>query len=165
MKTTIRRAIMIIAVAVGLLAFVPSSAGGATNYVTVTGSSMSPTLKAGDMVMLTRHDQYAVGDVVAYRSQGLGGTMVIHRIIEIADDGRYVTKGDNNDFVDQYHPDDMDILGVQVASVSSDNPVRRFFTQPYGAAVVFGAVGLLFFLGSGTSGGRHHHHVRRGAGS
>ncbi len=164
MRTTLRRAIMIIAAALALLAFVPSSAGGAANYVTVTGNSMSPTLVAGDTVMLNRHDGYSVGEVIAYRSQGLGGTVVIHRIIEVADDGRYVTKGDNNDFVDQYHPDDADVLGVQVASVSSDNPVRRFFSEPLGIAIALAAASLLFFLG-GSSGTRHHHRLRKGAGS
>ena len=80
MKSTLRRAIQIIAVVVVLLAFVPSGAGGAADYVTVTGSSMSPTLETGDTVMLTRQDHYAVGDIIAYRSQGLGGVVVIEQL-------------------------------------------------------------------------------------
>lgn len=164
MNSTIRRAMQIIAVGLVLLVFVPSSAGGAANYVTVTGNSMSPTLEPGDTVMVSRHDHYAIGDVVAYRSQGLGGAVVIHRIIEISADGRYVTKGDNNGFVDQYHPDDSDMLGARVADVPSASSLRRFFSEPLGIAVTIAAAGLLL-LGSGSTGARHHHHSRRGAGS
>ncbi len=164
MRSTLRRALQIIAVVVVLLAFVPSGAGGAADYVTVTGSSMSPTLETGDTVMLTRHDHYAVGDIIAYRSQGLGGVVVIHRIIQLAGDGRYLTKGDNNGFVDQYRPADNDILGARVASLPDTTSLRRFLSGPAGIAVAIG-VGFFVIALGGSTGVRHHHRSRKGAGS
>ncbi|MEZ5273809.1 MAG: S24 family peptidase [Ilumatobacteraceae bacterium] len=51
-----------------LLFLVPTSVGGAANYVQVTGNSMYPTLRQGDVVLLTRDDRYQVGDIIAYKS-------------------------------------------------------------------------------------------------
>jgi signal peptidase I len=49
----------------------------------------------GDMPIVQRQQQYAVGDVIVYSIPNQN-VPIIHRIIKINDDGSYMTKGDNN---------------------------------------------------------------------
>lgn len=62
---------------------------------TITSSSMWPTLKRGDLVVVKGIDESAVsvGDIVVYESGT--GTMVIHRVITV-DGQTLVTQGDAN---------------------------------------------------------------------
>ncbi len=61
--------------------FAPSTLGGDFSYAIVTGDSMEPRFSTDDVVLLRRADDYAVGDVVAYRHPQLGA--VLHRIVEV----------------------------------------------------------------------------------
>ena len=71
---------------------------------------MEPGFHTGDLAILRPADSYAVGDVVAYRSESLD-TIVMHRIV--AGDGeRFVTQGDNNDWLDEDRPTEDEILGT-----------------------------------------------------
>ena len=80
------------------------------DLVTTYGTSMEPTLHAGDLVVVRPQDDYRVGDVVAYRSEQLG-TIVLHRIIAREGD-RYVFKGDNNSWIDEERPTADDLIGA-----------------------------------------------------
>lgn len=162
MNAAIRRAVQVALVFFILFAVAPTSAGGAASYVTVTGNSMSPTFHSGDTVMLARHSNYEVGQIIAYRSQQLGGTVVIHRIIDLAPDGRYVTKGDNNGFIDSYHPASADILGVQVLRLPNTASWSKFFTNPIVVAVACLVVAGLLYTGREPVGARHHQRAGRG---
>ena len=55
-----------------------------------------------------------VGDIVAY---GRNGMIVLHRVTEIRDDGRYVTKGDANRAPDAGTVGDEDIFGKYLFSI------------------------------------------------
>src|SRR5438128_2525146 len=79
----------------------PTAVGGRVSYVTASGVSMKPALRAGDMALLRTSSQYRVGDVVAYRSRMLHAT-VTHRIVA-RDGDRYVFKGDDNSWLDPEH--------------------------------------------------------------
>jgi signal peptidase I len=89
--------------------FWPSALGGATTYVTTYGVSMQPDFSTGDLAILSPADSYSVGDVVAYHSESLN-TVVMHRIVS-ADANGFVTQGDNNDWLDEGHLTEEDILG------------------------------------------------------
>jgi signal peptidase I len=80
------------------LALAPTQLGGPTSFASISGRSMEPGLRQGDLVVLRRADDYRVGDVVAYRSAVLHRT-VLHRIVAIRD-GHYTFRGDNNRFRD-----------------------------------------------------------------
>jgi len=67
--------------------------------VRVTGSSMEPVLKAGDLVIVHRRDRVEVRDIVLYREQGHGP--VLHRVIGRGADGSLRTKGDANSVADR----------------------------------------------------------------
>jgi signal peptidase I len=112
-------------VIVGVAAALPSLLSRAldTQYplATITSSSMWPTLKRGDLVVVKglRGDGVAVGQIVVFRNAE-EGTMVIHRVVE-TDGAEVVTQGDANE-----EPDDpidiADVVGV-VPTVG-DAPLR-----------------------------------------
>lgn len=94
----------------------PGMLGGPAAYVRVSGESMEPGLRTGDVVVTRRRATYAVGDVVAYRVPAGDpgeGHVVIHRIV--GGDGRagYRLRGDNRDEDDLWRPRDGDVLGEQ----------------------------------------------------
>ena len=62
----------------------------------ILSGSMEPELSVGDLVVVTRDDDYAVGDVVVFQS---GSMLVAHRIIEI-DGDTVTTQGDANNTAD-----------------------------------------------------------------
>lgn len=98
----------LVAIAAVWLLFAPTSVGGRAAYVIINGSSMEPGMHRGDLAILMTADRYEVGDVVTYRHPEIGP--IIHRII--ARDGeRYIFQGDNNSFVDGYHPRVDELIG------------------------------------------------------
>ena len=68
---------------------------GFSAAVVVTGS-MSPAIEPGDLVVCRRSADYAVGDVITFRS---GASLVTHRIVCDTPDG-FTTKGDANNVAD-----------------------------------------------------------------
>jgi len=67
-------------------------------------NSMDPVLDAEDTALgitVDSPDNIYVGDIITYRDGG--GNLIIHRVIQIGEDGGgwfAITKGDNNDFQD-----------------------------------------------------------------
>ncbi|AET32554.1 signal peptidase I [Pyrobaculum ferrireducens] len=59
--------------------------------VAVVSGSMRPVYDVGDLVILKRTSDVAVGDVVAFVVEG---QLVMHRIVAVTPDGKFVTKGD-----------------------------------------------------------------------
>src|SRR5687768_2700988 len=113
-KSMSRRAIGIagLAFAAGAWFFLaPQSVGGNVAYAVVTGQSMEPGLSADDLVIVREQPSYSVGEAIAYRSRNLG-QIVLHRVVA-EEDGRFVTQGDNNDFLDADRPSDADVIGKQ----------------------------------------------------
>ena len=92
------------------MAVLAPSLGGGTTYVSTHGISMEPGFQTGDLAILRPADSYAVGDVVAYRSESLD-TIVMHRIVA-GDANGFVTQGDNNDWLDEDRPTEGEILGT-----------------------------------------------------
>ncbi len=91
------------------IAFAPTLIGGRASYVVVNGNSMEPGFHKGDLVIVRAASTYQVGDIVTYRNAELNA-FVIHRIIAIQQD-HYVFKGDNNSWIDMYHPIHEELIG------------------------------------------------------
>ena len=88
-----------------------------SKYSTSTGPSMNPTLKPGDGLDLYTYTDPAemrVGDVIVY-PHPFRTIDVVHRIIEIRDDG-VITRGDNNNKIDPYTVQFDDIIGKVIAA-------------------------------------------------
>lgn len=121
--------------------FAPSQLGGQLSYVITSGESMLPTLRPEGLVITRREGSYAVGDVVAYRDPKLG-KVVLHRIIGRVG-GRYVLQGDNNQFVDPYHPSEDDIVGEQWLHLPGAGRYLTFLRDPTHFALLIGGIAFL----------------------
>ncbi|MBW3577829.1 MAG: signal peptidase I [Actinobacteria bacterium] len=136
----------VIVAAVAWLLVGPQQLGGPIAVVSTYGHSMAPTYQAHDLVIIRRAGNYRVGDVIAYRSGELD-TVVLHRVID-RDGGRFVTQGDNNDWVDHDRPTRDDILGRAWLSVPQ---AGRVLNLPIPARL---AVPLVLAVGAGGVAGR-----------
>lgn len=69
------------------------------SYSYVPTNSMEPTIKQGDTIIFkkTSYNSLEVGDIIVYKSNT--GRYIIHRIVEITEDG-LILKGDNNPTID-----------------------------------------------------------------
>ncbi|HVL32185.1 MAG TPA: signal peptidase I [Actinomycetota bacterium] len=103
-----------LALSASMFVAVSQAVRGPVSLVITSGSSMEPSLKSGDLV-LVRRGEYRVGDVVAYRSASLK-SIVLHRIIE-THGNRFVFKGDNNDWLDSDRPTPSDLVGKRVLRI------------------------------------------------
>lgn len=96
----------------------------AAQYVsiyTITSSSMEPTLEKGERILCIQQDQYNVGDIITYSSEGTphqaSHDRITHRIIHETPKG-YVTQGDNNDNADDYIVDTDQVICKVTASTT-----------------------------------------------
>lgn len=88
----------------------PTSLGGCTTLTVVSGESMEPTYRTGDVVV-ARCGEPEVGDVVVYQPEGYGGVRIIHRVIG-GDASGWALQGDNNSWIDPFEPTNDEVLGV-----------------------------------------------------
>ncbi len=63
-----------------------------SHYIVLSGS-MEPTLHTGSAVIIRNGSMPGIGDICAYENSG---NIVIHRVADITDDGKYIMKGDAN---------------------------------------------------------------------
>ena len=146
------RSLIGLLVSVALLAFGwwllgPVQLGGPTGYAVVNGSSMEPHLERGDLVLVRTRDSYGVGDVVLYEDHE-SGARVLHRIVAVRG-GRFVTKGDNNDFRDPVRPAPDDVLGELWVSVPGAGGAVTWLKQPVHLAILLVILAFLGFSGGG----------------
>jgi len=108
--------------------------GHALKKMIYTGSSMSPVLKATDIiyVSLCKSDQIRRGDVIVF-SPPDSNDMVVHRVVSISDQGLR-TRGDNNNDGDPWF-------------INPDRIVGRVFQRQMGnrrLTIYGGTTGLLY---------------------
>jgi signal peptidase I len=142
-----------IALALGWIAFLrPSSLGGSTTYVIVSGDSMEPGMQSGDFVIARPQDTYDVGDVVVYAvpEGDVGeGSLIIHRVIGgNADDG-YVVQGDNPEIKlpDLWRPSAAEVKGKLILRIPNLGAWLPFVRSPLVLAVFAGALTTWVILG------------------
>jgi signal peptidase I len=103
---------ILIGVAIALTVFVAYGLVNNAWYkvLAVEGGSMEPTISQGDMIVITpAPDRVEVGMVLTLQ---VDGAVVTHRVVEIADDGSFITKGDANDARDDFSENDVHIVGI-----------------------------------------------------
>jgi len=87
------------------------------SYSYVPTESMEPTIMAGDSIIFkkTSYDSCEVGDIIIYKSQAgeTKGLYIVHRIVEITDEG-FVVKGDNNTVNDDELVTEEMLIGIYV---------------------------------------------------
>jgi signal peptidase I len=126
------------------LTFAPPQLGGSTSYVITHGNSMEPRIQEGDLVLL-REGSYGPGTVVGYRSDALQ-QVVMHRIVEETPQG-FVTKGDNNTWLDTDRPTDADVIGREWLHIPGAGKWMGRLRSPVVATALIGAAAVAFFVG------------------
>jgi signal peptidase I len=124
----------------------PAEIGGRSAYAIITGNSMEPALKRGDLAVVRQTGDYQVGDVVVYNHPSLG--RVIHRII-VQDGEHFVLQGDNNSWTDGYRPVAEEIAGELWVALPRAGRVVWGFRTPFGAALLAGVISFLLFWPEG----------------
>lgn len=102
--------------------------------LTTDGASMEPGISEGDLAVIRRAPQYHQGDVVAYRSEEIG-RMVLHRVVD-RDGDRFVTKGDNNSWLDPDTPTSAEIRGQLWLRVPRAGAALGWLRSPMGVSAV-----------------------------
>jgi signal peptidase I len=141
-------ALTIGALAVWLVLFRPVALGGSATWVVIRGSSMLPALQTGDLVVARAADDYAIGDIVAYRVRAgeIGaGHVVVHRLIGGGDAG-FEVRGDNNDAPDPWHPTRTDIVGRAWIVIPGLGRLIAWIVQPIVAAALGAALVVAFVV-------------------
>lgn len=119
-----------IAVLVAAWLLWPSSLGGGTTMIIVSGNSMEPTYSSGDVVV-ARAGSPAVGDVVVYTPEGYGDAKIIHRIIGGDGEAGWELRGDNNSFTDPFTPTDDAVLGIATLHLPKAGVAASSIANPW----------------------------------
>ncbi len=96
--------------------------------VVLTGS-MEPAIRADDLVLVHRQEDYDAGDIIMFRS---GGSTVTHRVTAVTAEG-YRTRGDANNTEDADTTPPEAVLGRVVLTLHGAGAVVRFLRTPLGA--------------------------------
>ena len=111
----------------------PQTLGGNAGYVLVSGHSMLPHYKTGDLVVVERHASYHAGEVIAYRvpkPDPMAGAQVIHRIIGGDAKHGFVVQGDNRTAPDVWRPHPRDIVGAKALRIPHAIVILQFLRAP-----------------------------------
>jgi signal peptidase I len=133
-------AVLLLLISGWVLLLRPVWLGGASSYVMVSGHSMEPTLRNGDLVILRSAPNYEPGDVVAFHAKG---GIAIHRIVGIRPDATFITQGDNNRVVDTWHPSPRDVLGRSWVRLPGFGELLGQLRDPVKLGALIGLIGFL----------------------
>lgn len=123
----------------------PSTLGGCTTLTIVSGRSMEPTYRTGDLVV-SRCGKPDVGDVVVYTPPDLERGRIIHRVVAGDAAAGWVIQGDNNDFLDPWRPHTADVLGIARLHVPGLGRVASVLLDPWAwLSLVVVAGGILLW--------------------
>lgn len=123
----------------------PTSLGGQTSLVVVSGHSMEPTYFGGDLV-IARTMEPEIGDVIVYAPEGYGGAQIVHRIIGGNGEDGWVVQGDNNAFIDPFEPTNDEVKGVVLVHYSNLGRITTLVMNPIlWAGVLLAALVILIW--------------------
>jgi signal peptidase I len=111
----------------------PQSLGGNAAYVLVSGHSMLPRYKTGDLVLVEHQASYHKGEVIAYRvpeGDPMAGAQVIHRIIGGDAKHGFIVKGDNRTAPDVWRPKPQDVVGARALRIPDAIVLLQFVRAP-----------------------------------
>lgn len=149
-------AMVILVIAGWFTLFGPTSLGGPTTYVAVSGTSMEPGLLEGDLVVARRADRYEPGDVVVFRvpeGEPAAGGLVIHRIVGGSAAG-FVVQGDNKGVPDPWRPSATDIAGTLWLRLPGAAVALTWLRQPAVFAAVAAALTAFVVMYGGSTSAR-----------
>jgi signal peptidase I len=129
----------------GWMLFAPTQLGGSVTYVIVNGNSMEPGFHLDDLLLVRTEPDYRVGDAVTYQNKEMG-KFVFHRIVGTELD-RFILKGDNNSWLDSYHPNQNEVVGKLWVHIPKLGKAIEWVRVPINLAVTMGLLGGVLMSG------------------
>lgn len=142
------RRLLSVAFTVAIIAFTiylwPSMLGGQTRLVIVSGHSMEPTYALRDIVVARDSGDTVVGDIVVFEvpEGDAKGMLIIHRVLEVDDEGLFITQGDNRTTPDQWLLTEENIVGKPLAHIPKGGKALGFIQNIWVVALLVGLVAL-----------------------
>ena len=148
-KDPLWRRFLSIAFTVAVIVFTiylwPSMLGGQTRLIIVSGQSMEPTYDLRDIVVARDSGDTEIGDVVVFEvpegGQG-AGSLVIHRVLLVDDEGFFITQGDNRTTPDKWQLTEENIVGKPLAHIPKGGKMLGFIQNIWVIAGIVGVVAL-----------------------
>lgn len=141
---------------IALLSVYNSSGGGGKirsifglKFMTVLSDSMSPALRAGDMIICRdkKIDDIKVGEIITYN---INDFFVTHRVVEKIDDGGQIllkTRGDANNTKDAVAVGAGQLIGAFALRIPYGGYVINFFRSTAGLILILIVPASLFIYG------------------
>lgn len=117
---------------------------GYSSLMVATGS-MSGTIEEGDLIIIRDTDDYKIGDIVTFFQDG-DDIPTTHRIYNIDEDGKWVTRGDANNSYDKRSITSDEIIGEVVLVIPY---VGTFIDWAVEGGGLIYIVGIFLILGLG----------------
>lgn len=150
-KRTAVAVLTVATVAVWAWFLLPQSLGGRASWVLVSGKSMLPVYKTGDLVLVRRQSRYHVGEVIAYhvpKGGPMAGLQVIHRIVGGDAVHGFVVQGDNRTAPDVWRPKPGDIVGAELLRIPYGVTVVQHLRSPLMLGLLAASFVFVYALGS-----------------
>lgn len=109
--------------------------GGIKTFVVQSGS-MEPAIRTGSVVVVKPADSYAIGDVITFGPRSKTKPPTTHRIVEVRDDGNYVTRGDANTDDDMRTVSRYEVIGRVLFSVPFAGYAVAAAQKPWGFTLI-----------------------------
>ena len=76
----------------------------------ILSNSMQPNINRGDAVIYNKnYNELKVGDIIVF---SIENKIVVHRIYKINENGTFITKGDNNESIDNWVVEEANVIGI-----------------------------------------------------
>jgi signal peptidase I len=109
----------------------------------VASGSMEPTLPTKSLINVDDEAGYTVGDIITFYADD--GDLTTHRLVEVADDGSLITKGDANPTPDVWDKPvfEEDVVGKVVYMTPITTLQFWGTSRGIGILLCFGVIGLM----------------------
>ena len=144
--TIFRRGAAVIMVTAWFVFFRPQLLGGPASYIIVSGTSMEPTLREGDLAVLVDAPKYNTGDVIVFRAYD---SLVIHRVVGESPRG-FIVQGDNKESPDVWQPSHDEILGKMWLNIPAAGSIVTWSRRPLVLGSIAGLIGFLLVVSPPT---------------
>lgn len=115
-----------------------------TSMAIVLSDSMHGALERGDVLIIRSRETYIPGDIITYTSSS-GRSLVTHRIVDVTENGKFITKGDANNTPDPEEVSAWQVQGRTAAVIPKLGLISLWLRGPFGP-LLLGAV-LVVIMG------------------
>ncbi|MDW7649922.1 MAG: signal peptidase I [Bacillota bacterium] len=116
--------------------------------LTVISDSMSPTLKAGHVVVIRNVPSKDIepGDIITFNNMPESETYITHRVVKVNSDGSFITRGDANQTNDLAPVPAENVVGRVIVAIPYFGYLVEFTRSKLGMIIMIILPGLLILV-------------------